>query len=125
MIRCTPTDGSVPFEVPNDALLDRFTPRDEHIVLRAERIADIAHDHIWTPRAHGRPVECLIESWRERAERLERELAIAKSETRWEECVCVCDKASEGIGDHDYDEANAAFKIADDELQALRGSRRP
>ena len=74
MIRCIPVDGSEPFEVENDAALDRFTARDDHIILRAERIADIGSADEWTPRFSERTIACRIESWRERAERLEKEL---------------------------------------------------
>ena len=74
MIRCIPVDGSAPFEVENDCVLDRFTPRDDHVILRAARIADIGSADEWTPRFTSRPVACHLESWRERAERLEKEL---------------------------------------------------
>lgn len=79
MIRLIPLDGSGPFEVPNDALLDRFTYRRDHLILKAEEVADSGNTGAWMPRAHGRPVECRIESWRERAERLERERIAALS----------------------------------------------
>jgi hypothetical protein len=58
----------------NHDTLDRFTPQGAHVVLQAEQIATIGSVYEWRPRHGGRPVGCRIESWRERAERLEKEL---------------------------------------------------
>lgn len=73
MIRCYPVDGSEPFEVENETRLDRFDG-DHHIISTADAMAGCAPNYAmtWMPRLQGRAVECRIESWRERAERLER-----------------------------------------------------
>ena len=80
MIRCIPVDGSEPFDVENDTALDRYSGFDL-IIRRAARIADVDSKDIWRPRYGGPPVPCLVESWRERAERLEKELAELRQNT--------------------------------------------
>lgn len=79
MIRCVPVDGSEAFEVPNDARVDRFES-DAHIISSASAIASMFGHccFAWKPRSHGRPVDCRIESWRDRAERLEHENALLR-----------------------------------------------
>ncbi len=76
MIRCYPIDGSEPFEVENDSKDSRnqFT-LDEH--------AETSGNHCGVIR-DGASVFCRIESWRERAERLERELSLTfQWSTEW------------------------------------------
>lgn len=69
MIRCIPVDGSEAFEVENDAMAYDC----------AQTVAAIASGEGRNPRdvvrADRHIVFCRIESWRERAERLEKELA--------------------------------------------------
>lgn len=76
MIRCIPVDGSEAFEIRDTSTLDRWDGP-SHIVDYADVIATHAEARAfaWTPRHDGRDVACHLESWRERAERLEKELA--------------------------------------------------
>jgi len=67
MIRCIPIDGSAPFEVENDTL-----------VAESDECQDPVWTHaIWEPRVvvYVNGVPCKVELWRERAERLDDELA--------------------------------------------------
>ncbi len=85
MIRCYPVDGTSPFEVENDAFVDRFDGG-EHIISTASAIASWAPNVAlrWTPRSQGRPVVCRIESWRERAERLKMEAPRFTWDEKWD-----------------------------------------
>ena len=119
MIRCIPVDGSEPFDVGEHDLFERIE-NGERVIDHADRLAGHGTTFHWTPGFVGRRVECRIESWRERAERLEQELAISKAETALAEAAHRAALSSEGIGDMDLDEANAREKAALDQLEDLR-----
>jgi hypothetical protein len=90
MIRCIPVDGSVPFEVENDTRVSTVhggvnsTP----FGLTWAIVDDYEEDRV--PCMVG-DVLCRIESWRERAERLEKELA----ELRRQSALDAMDKRRE------------------------------
>lgn len=114
MIRCYPVDGSESFEVDVEA----------HTYASTERVGDLAHDP--SPGVHpirgpdGFYQDCLIESWRERAERLERELAISRAETDAADAYCQLQLSGEGLTDIGLDEASATYDKAIAALDALR-----
>jgi len=68
MIRCIPVDGSAPFEVE-----DSWAPFDENTKHHA-RVYAVAQAENGGQRMIVNGVACRIESWRERAERLEKEI---------------------------------------------------
>ena len=112
MIRCYPVDGSEPFEVENKT---NVYWSGEFIGFAQEIAADPPDDAVNIHRCL-----CRVESWRERAERLEKELAVAKAETVWVEADHRADLASDGIGAMDYDTATKAVKDAAAEVVRLR-----
>ena len=81
MIRCIPVDGSEPFEVEDLERVLRCNHSGQsycyhqfawHIALRGVPTSRRSHYTV-------RGIHCLIESWRERAERLETELAALRA----------------------------------------------
>ena len=122
MIRCIPIDGSAPFEVENGARLKHELPNGVWMYLAASDVIDTNRAIIyrWIAVDDDQQRVCRIESWRERAERLEQELAISKAETALAEAAHRAALSSEGIGDMDLDEANAREKAALDQLEDLR-----
>jgi hypothetical protein len=69
MIRCIPIDGSAPFEVENRACIYGSGVAVEILSYSVDARQGMVSNH------SGKWVDCRIESWRERAERLEKELA--------------------------------------------------
>ena len=67
MIRCIPVDGSEPFEVE-----DLWAPFDENAKHHA-RVYAVAQSENGGQHMIVNGTPCRIESWRERAERLEKE----------------------------------------------------
>lgn len=89
MIRCIPVDGSEPFDVPDNEAVVRCTktgtPDKSGFGHEAPAIvwAGYDNDSKWAHRSRlVRGRLCRIESWRERADRLEKELAAARDELR-------------------------------------------
>lgn len=70
MIRCIPVDGSEPFEVDNDLMISYTHPAWGPCEEWLRKVAMTPHTVLPV-----RGISCRIESWRERAERLEKELA--------------------------------------------------
>jgi hypothetical protein len=66
MIRCIPVDGSEAFEVENDSRA--------MWLFESRRFDDLASELYSYVEVDVGEVRCRIESWRERAERLEKEL---------------------------------------------------
>lgn len=81
MIRCIPVDGSEPFEVENAHRLKHELPDGVWMYLAASDVIDTNRAIIyrWIAVDDDQQRVCRIESWRERAERLEKELAALRA----------------------------------------------
>jgi hypothetical protein len=79
MIRCIPVDGSAPFEVENDTRIVCPTP---DIIVAADFARDGGNVHLIHDAQY---VSVRLESWRERAWRVERELDIVRLARNWSE----------------------------------------
>lgn len=102
-------------------MLERFDLDGCRSAFLARDVADRRYHVAWQPACDSYPrKECRIESWRERAERLEKELAVSRAETAWEVACHRAALASEGIGAMDLDEADKVMRAASDELDRLR-----